>query len=308
MNLKRFATCAFILSIGFHAKASLVSQEMTLPESFEKELKSFEPSAAVYLKDLNRFLLASDDTNENDDPLLFQMDQKGHVEGAPIKVKGLKKMTDIESISQDEYGSLYLLSSQSLNKNGKDKSERNLFVRASRTDRTIKAEDAIQLRPMLLEALKKSKAREIAELPSDLGKTLDVESHFVRENSLYIGLKEPQPQPGTAVIVKVGDVDNIFAGEKLQLEVYKAIDFASITGEADLLSDIVPIGNSLFLTTTQEKGPGRFWQYEEATDTLILLKEFRWHPEGLAFSDDGTKAMIVFDEGLHPARFAFGKY
>src|SRR5687768_9927095 len=92
--------------------------EISIPKKLLSTLKSFEPSAAIFLSDSNQFLLASDDTTEEDSPMLFLMDASGKVNKSPIIIEGMEKLTDIESINQDQ-DYIYTLSSQSRNKKGK---------------------------------------------------------------------------------------------------------------------------------------------------------------------------------------------
>lgn len=71
----------------------------------------------------------------------------------------------------------------------------------------------------------------------------------------------------------------------------------------------VRVSDKLFMTTTQENGPGRLWQYDEDTGKLTLRKEFKdLHPEGLAFKPSHNTGMIVFDEGGNDAFFAAGQF
>ncbi len=141
------------LGIALAVLISAGPQPLTIPEEISNEFEFLEPSAAVYLPDLDSFLVASDDTNEADEPFLFLMNRAGEISKEPFALTGLKKMTDMESMSLGADGNLYVLSSLGLNKNGKEKPERNWFVRASRTAKKIEITDKIQLRSLLLEAL-----------------------------------------------------------------------------------------------------------------------------------------------------------
>lgn len=295
----------------FQIAALLVSllkpQPIRVPEELSEQLKSFEPSAALYVDDLKSFLIANDDTTEEDTPLLFLMDSNGQVSSSPLEIKGIKKMTDIESISQDEKGTLYLLSSQGLNKNGNEKKERNLFVRAEREGQKIQTKNSIYLRPLLLEALENSGDSTLKKMQKNFKNDLDVESHFIRNGELYLGLKEPQPVPGTAVIVKAGNVDALFSKESLKVCTWKTLDFKSVSGEEDLLSDILPTKEGFLFSTTSEKGPGRLWRYEETNGKLSLLEEFAdFNPEGLAFNTPAQKLLVVFDQGEEEGLFTLG--
>lgn len=302
----KFISAMFVLLMTGHAFA-LTPERMSVPVSVSRALKSFEPSAIVYLSDLDSFLIASDDTTDDDKPLLFQVNERGQVDSSPLLIDGVSKMTDIESLSLDENGDLLILSSQSLNKNGKDKEERNLFLRAKRSGRKIQVQDSVVLRPLLIEAIKTSKAPVLKAIRRAIKAELDVEAHFIRGGELYVGLKNPQPSPGAAIILKTGMVDEIFKNSEVDVRVWRTIDFNSVTGEQDLLSDIQQTRDGLLLTTTQEKGTSRVWSYDETTQQLIMLQEFDQHrAEGIALKNDSI--MIVFDQGSDDPFFAFGKY
>src|SRR5262245_43712699 len=92
----------FFLLVLFLTFASVAytaePRAIQVPRSLQKQLKSFEPSAAVYLEDQGSYLLASDDTDEDDSPWLFLMDRQGRVQSEPLSVLGVEKITDIESL------------------------------------------------------------------------------------------------------------------------------------------------------------------------------------------------------------------
>lgn len=280
---------------------------ISLPVSLEKRIPSFEPSAALYLSDLNKFLIASDDTTKKDEALLFLMNDQGEVEEEPLAIAGIKKMTDIESVSMDGRGFLYVLSSLSLNKSGKLKSERNLLVRAERQGHQIQVVDVMDLRSPLIEALASEKQSVIASMDGRFEKELDVEAHFTRAGKLYVGLKNPQPRPGQGVVMSLGDVDRLFAGDSVTLSDVKIFDFNSITNEADQISELVVQDGIWWILTTIENGVGRFWRFTEQSGQLDLLQEFpNLKSEGLAILPQSHQVMITFDEGGEPAKYVFG--
>ncbi len=307
MKLFKHALIGLFVLTGQLAFA-FVPQKISVPKALGKKLKSFEPSAVTYLNDLNQFLIASDDTTDDRQPLLFLMDDSGQVEKQSLRVTGLDEMTDIESVSQAENQDLYLLSSQGLTKKGKDKISRNLFVRASLSGRKISAQDSVVLRPLLLAALQASADPVLIRLRPVFEKQLDIESHFVQHGDLYVGLKGPQPKPGVALVLKVGSVDEIFSHHRLDVELWKTLNFAAVSGERDLLSDILVLNDEIILSTTQEVGAGRLWRLNEPRDRLTILQEFKdLRPEGLTIEPAKNFLMVVFDQGLADSFFAFGE-
>lgn len=66
--------------------SAFVPQKISVPFDVATSLKSFEPSAVLFFEDLNSFLVACDDTNKKDEPLLFLMDEKGQIESPATQV------------------------------------------------------------------------------------------------------------------------------------------------------------------------------------------------------------------------------
>jgi hypothetical protein len=298
-----FAKAILFLAItGFSASSNL-PQEVFVPDEVFERVDHFEPSAILYLADLNQYLVASDDTNEENEPLLFLMNQSGKISRELLSIKGLDEITDIESISQDGQGIIYLMASLGLNKNGKEKSERNLFVRARRQGKSIQAIETISLRSRLIEAMDSSIDSKIQSIKSVLKEELDVESHFIRGGELFLGLKNPNLKTGESILLNVGAVEDVFSKRPLQVKIWKTIPFSKLTGEDDELSDIQDTQGGLLMTSTLEFGAGRLWSFQEATGELKLLSEFKGlHPEGLAL-DHQQALMMVFDEGDRDAHF-----
>ena len=279
--------------------------EMNVPSSITKLLKSFEPSGMIYLADLDRYLFSSDDTDKKETPFVFLMDKNGNVEKTPILIHGLSAMTDIESISMDRAGDIYFLSSLGINKSGKDKFTRNLFVKAERQGRIIEAVASIELRSLLLEAIQASNIPELVVIKRKLVADLDVESSLVVDGKLLVGLKNPQPQPGHALILNLGLVEDLFtSGEIASLSIWRTIDFSKVSRNENVLSDILLTGETLFLSTTSEAGNGALWKLNLPTNELKQLQTFQgFKPEGLSYNAAAQELMVVFDQGDKPARF-----
>ncbi len=294
-----------LILISFKVHSFDKPSQIQVPSHLLQKLKSFEPSGSLYLEDLDRYLIASDDTTKKNDPWLFLMDSKGVVDESPVVIEGVQKMTDIESISQDENGLLYILGSQSLNKNGKNLKERNLFLRAERIGRNIQVSDAIELRPLLLKALLDSSESEILLLRSQLEAGLDIESHFIFSGQLYLGFKNPQTQEGQALIVNMGSVDNLFLHQSLEkITLSKQINFYALSGHPDLLSEILKVGDLLFLTTTSEDSIGRLWSYNLKSEELKIIENYEnLRPEAVAYNSFKSELLIFFDQGDEAALF-----
>lgn len=284
------------------------AEKITVPDKLKKHLKSFEPSGVVYLSDLDQYLVASDDTDKKDSPLLFLMDENGSVNKKPLLIKGLEKMTDIESLSHDEHGDLIILSSLSLNKNGKNLIERNLLVKAHRQGTEIEMVSQVELRPLLLKALKNSEVSDLKSLYEQLKQELNVEASFIKDGEFYIGLKSPQSALGTALILNLGPLDDLFSQEIQSVQLWKSINFAAISGEQDLLSETAFVGDNIILLTTNPNGTGCMWKFELQSNKLFLIQKFdNLNPEGLAIGPNFGEVLITFDQDEEAAMFTWIK-
>jgi hypothetical protein len=287
--------------VGF---ADVDPKKITIPPILLDQFKTFEPSAVLFISETGQFLIVSDDTNKADEPILFSMNSKGEVDSSISRVTGLPKMADIESMSQDEAGRIYLLSSQSLAKKDKDSVSRQLFVRASRSKNSYVLTDSIVLRPLILQAIEASKDPVLSRLAPLTRQELDVEAHFVRKGILYLALKSPMLEDHSSVILSLGKVDDIFSLNQIDLKHWKTISIPDLNGKKNRISDFV-LANDLFLITTSSKNnSGGLWQYEEQSEKLKLIRAYPQHkPEGVAYVETTKSALVVFDKGANEAHF-----
>lgn len=294
MTSKLFYILFFIVfSIGEIKANEQELLSLKVPQKLRKKLKSFEPSSAIYLADENKYLIAVDDTTKNDDPWLFFMNEKGEIEPEPVEIEGVEKITDMESISQDEDGFVYVMSSQGLNKSGKNKTERNLFVKARWDSSHVLASlETVELRPFLIEALLSSQDPILKKMRSKYEALLDIEAHFILNGELFVGLKEPQFEKSKAVILNLGSVKNAFAGQ-ISLSLSQVIDLRTDQGTRSMLSELAWSGNQLWATSTTDDGQGQLWSINDQNTALEY--EFDARPEGLTFKN--SSAMILFDQG-----------
>lgn len=302
-------TLALMIALVF-AQATLARSgepsEINVPKKLKKKLKSFEPSAALALGTGEGYLIASDDTTENDDAMLFLMDAEGNVNKEPVIISGVEKMTDIESLSSDGDW-IYAMGSQSRNKSGKEKEERNLFVRGKLVDGDLAETEIIELRSQLLRALPKVAA--LSSVKAKLNQKLEIEASFVKEGRLFVGLKDPQPRPGTGLLLELGDAHALFSGENLQaanVRVAAELDFSANGGSLEKISDIVPTGDKLLIAATLEEGGGSIWTLEHGK--LQRRAEFPDHqPEGVA-PGVSNETLVVFDQGEDAALFGHARF
>ena len=298
------------LSLFFMANTSYgnVPLAIKVPAKLMNTLKSFEPSAIQFLSATGNYLVAIDDTTEEDAPFLFLMDTNGNVDKTPVVIEGLSKMTDMESLSQ-ENGYVYVMSSQSRNKKGKILKERNLFVRGKLNGHVLGGTTVIELRAELIKALGAVSDTRISSMQATFDKLIEIESHYIKNGVVYVGLKDSQSRPGVGLVLEIGKADSIFALGKLdpaQIRVSNELDFTKSGGTEEKISDIsLQKDGSLLVTATLENGGGSIWSYE-GQDLRLVMSYENERPEGITFSDDG-KVIVVFDQGTETPLYTFLK-
>jgi multidrug resistance efflux pump len=286
------------------AKEATRPMPMTVPEKLQMQT-NFEPSGAIYLADLKKFLVVSDDTDGENAPFLFLANSDGTVDGTLLKVEGLNKIQDLESIFQDKDGFIYLLASMSVNKKESEKKSRSLLVKVERKGLSLRMVSSVDLRVILVDAFARSKDSEFSMMAALVDDKIDVESSFEKEGELYIGLKRPLNKTDDSLILNIGKLASIFEKQKLsQMKVVARIHFPGPKGEARL-SEMIHFGDTLVLATTSGKPDvGRIWTYSLNSQKLNLLVEFpSFSPEGLAYDEVSKKLMIFFDEGKEQAHY-----
>ncbi len=279
---------------------SLKPSPMAVPEKVLMK-SAFEPSGALYLKDLKKYLVISDDTDKMDSPFLFLLNSDGSVDSNVIQLENIDRIQDIESISQDQNGDIYLLSSQSLSSKKKLKKDREMILKIQQQGLRFKVVQSLSIRPMILEAIKKSKISEISELYSEATKKLEIEASYIDQGQLFVGLKEPMSEQGQNLIVNLGAIKNIFSLNKIEtLEVAFEISFPGFGQEQTRISDVILVGSQLVISTISKKPGtmGRIWSLVKGQSQPRLISEFpSLSPEGLAYNSDTKELMVVFDEG-----------
>jgi hypothetical protein len=278
--------------IMFVFLALMAPQEISVPKKLKKQLKSFEPSAALYLPQTKNYLVAIDDTTEDDAAMLFLMDKDGNVDQTPVTIAGLTTMTDIESLSS-ENGYIYAMSSQSRNKKGKVLKERNLFVRGKLKGHKLEETTVIELRPELLKALSSVTDSRLSSMQSSFDKLIEIESSYVRNGILFVGLKDSQPKAGAGIILELGSVDSLFATGKLDAKAVKiaaVLDFSTAGGADEKISDLLlNTDGSLIVTATLENGGGSIWQFDGKNLKMVTSYETE-KPEGIAVHRRGKRS------------------
>lgn len=294
----------------FETSSQFSLKKMMIPSATYEQSK-FEPSGAIWLADLNKYLVISDDTDELHSPLLFLMNRDGSIDSESLKINGLKEIMDIESIAQDE-NFIYLLSSQSHNSSGDIKKNRSLIVKVKRVGLELTAVSSFELRPLLLAAMAKSEQKELQNLAAKIQSStvkngdLDIEGMTIKGNDILLALKSPHAESNESNILRLINKEYIFTNKYFhpqQVSLEAKLSFEGKTETADDnkmgLSDLVYSGGTYYISTTCKKANcSALWKTNKLTsDSLKLLKTFPVNQlEGIALGHK-NEILGVFDEG-----------
>jgi hypothetical protein len=286
---------------GMVACAALIVP-IRIPREISERV-ALEPSGAVWSTTLARYVMVSDDVNEEGKkhvPLLFALTEDGQLDAAPISIEGIAELNDPESITAAPDGTLFVSTSHSLNKHGHlPQSRRRLLHLSLGADRKAKIIGQVDL----------TTARsQDGSAPWGQDGRLDIEGLAFRYGSLYIGLKSPLGADGSATVLRLPDAVATLNGGSIPvgaLSVWARARFcishegASVCeGIADLA--FLPDGTLLVAGNSPKgmptDGGGSLWKFAGTGSVPILLKRFEGlKPEGVALSPDHGSVIVVFD-------------
>ncbi|MET0794754.1 MAG: hypothetical protein ABW061_24760 [Polyangiaceae bacterium] len=292
--------------VGMVACAALIVP-MKVPRELSERV-GLELSGAAWSPTLSRYVLVSDDVNEEGtkhEPLLFALSEAGQLDAAPIRIEGITELNDPESISSGPDGTLFVCTSHSLNKKGHvPESRRRLLQLSISADRKAKVIGQLDL----------SVARGTDGKPPWGSGSLDIEGIAFREGALFVGLKSPLGGDGSAVILRLPNVVSVIQSGVIQdgaLSLWSRSRFciqrdgkSVCEGIADLA--FLPSGELLIAGNAPKgmptDGGGSLWKLSAANAAPTLLKRFEGlKPEGIALSPDHSSAIVVFDtDGRQP--------
>jgi hypothetical protein len=267
---------------------------------------SFEASGAVYLPDLKKYLVVSDDTNEAKTPWLFLMSQDGEVDEQPLTIPGVKEVNDMESVSAaGDY--LYVMTSLSSKKGSELKKSRSLFLRMKRNGLVLSGTQQVNMALLLRKLIKKSEHPLLQAMVAEGMNKFEVEAHDIRDGALYIGLKAPQTSDNSSLILRVPNVDDVFSAkaDSIELEVWKTVKFDGNDGSNYRISDLTFVGNTAYFTTScKAEACGAVWSLSENELKPKLIRRFKADsPEGIAYNAEKNLFMITFDLGSRGSKF-----
>lgn len=283
------------------------------------DLPGIEASGLLFLPDIGRFMVISDDT-EKKQAQVFLMDTTLNIVKT-VAIRGLGKMDDMEAISAGNGGSVYLLSSQSRTKGGKLPENRKLLVRARRTGEDLALERKVALLDLLGKAALENPTEPWSGFISKgiTEGSIDIEGMAVREGDVYLGFKNPLLD-GKAVVLRMAEVDSVLGGRfpgKGDISLWKALDLkGGPAGTACGISDLQFVEGDAYLLSTgtagKQQDPGKqqgrqekdgrhvgeLWVLRKDSDRAERVKDFEGaKPEGLAYHAGSRSFFIAFDNG-----------
>ncbi|MEO6095481.1 MAG: DUF3616 domain-containing protein, partial [Fibrobacteria bacterium] len=275
----------------------------------DAEVPGIEASGLLYLEDLSRFLVISDDTPKKD-PVIFQLDTAFKLEKR-IPITGLEKMNDMEGIAAGADGSVYILSSQSMNKHGNLPEERKLLVRAKRTGGALEFQGKVLLTDYLEKAAAENPGEKWAAFLTGAiaSRGLDIEGLAWRNGSLLLGCKSPLLD-GKAVILELAHADEVLGGGgsgKTAIGIWKALELKDReTGKPCGISDLLLVDGDAYILSTGSAGEkedqgahlGELWRLRAGTMQPDRLRGFGGgKPEGIAYRPADKSFFVAFDNG-----------
>lgn len=282
------------------------------------EVPGIEASGLLYLPDLKRFLVISDDTPKKK-ALVHLMDTASRVEKS-IPVGGLDKMDDMEAVAQGADGSVFLLSSQSHTKKGKLPEYRKLLVKARRAGGSLELQSKVSLLDILDKVSQAHADKDWAAFlrAGIAAKSTDVEGMAVLGGDLYLGFKAPLLE-GKAVILRIAGIDGLMAGKlpgSEAVSIWKSVELKDArTSTRSGIADLIFLDGDAYLisTGTREDGEkrdgagtgsedsrhaGALWVLRKDAAKAVELRDFAGaKPEGLAHVAAEKSFYIAFDNG-----------
>jgi hypothetical protein len=269
---------------------------------------ALELSGATWSNTLSRYILVSDDVNEDGAkhlPQLFALTESGQLDAAPISIEGIAELNDPESITAAPDGTLFVCTSHSLNKHGHlPQSRRRLLHLSLGADHKATILGQVDL----------TTARSADGKPPWGEGRLDIEGLAFRDGALYVGLKSPLAADGDATILRLPDAISVLNSGVVpvgSLSVWARARFCVPRAGAIVcegVADLAFLGDgSLLVAGNSPKGMpsdggGSLWKFAGPGSAPVLLKRFDGlKPEGIALSPDHGSAIVVFDtDGRQP--------
>ncbi|MBM4055956.1 MAG: hypothetical protein FJ264_15090 [Planctomycetes bacterium] len=278
---------------------------------------NIEASGIIYLKDLKKYLVISD-TTQNNQLILYVMDNKGNIDD-DVYIDGLNKIDDMEAIATDDEGNIFVTCSQSGgddDDSGNIPDERKLLIKIKRNGNSFVLDKKVYLYDLLKAAAGKNKKAQWVQCITyrDTTIKINIEGMFYHEGSLYFGFKWPLHNE-KAVVLKINNLQEVFEKELLEdgnIEFWKEFALQSDRTKTPAgISDLYVYKNDLYILSYckvkingENKKTGDLWIYDMREDALNHMRHFEnLKPEGVAFNPDDNTLLLTFDHGHnHPSK------
>lgn len=261
------------------------------------DIPPLEGSGIIYLEDLDRYCIISDDT-EKDRAILFLADTAGNVL-EEVLVSGAGSISDMESICTGDSNVFYIAASQSYSKKGNLPDKRKVLLRVSRKGSVFTTTERVFLYDLLDKWRKdfpEEKAAHFLNHACDSRK-IDIEGMFFCEGNLCFGFKNPLLD-NASVIVSVSS-DQLFSGNDLEqkaVSVWKTFHLEFEQNRHHISDLFYKDGVLLFTSVDDQEGRnGCLWKYN-GTEASLLKSFSSMKPEGVC-TDSEDNIALVFDNG-----------
>ncbi len=260
-----------------------------------------EASGALYLEDIKKYCIINDET-----PMLYLMNSEGQIENE-VKIKGLLEADDMEGITADDKGTIYIVCSQNPSKKGKLPESRKLLLRIKRKGEEFTLDGQVKLLDLLQEAAHKNTEALWTKLITIDGESRspNIEGIAYYDNSLFLGFKSPLLSENSAIL-KITGIDNLFKSNSMdgsEIKLWKQMLLKDqISKNLFRISDIQFYSDDLYVlsccTSGDEPIEGRLWVLRAGSSNPEVVKSFPGvKPEGIAFDLASKSIIITFDNG-----------
>jgi len=310
--------------IGHNPEEHPPLEQMTIPQSLLNQSR-FEPSGVVWLPDIQKFLIVSDDTGIQDQsndhaPYLFLMNESGKVESEPVILTGIESVNDLEAVTAAPDGIYYAIASQNISKKGNRPANREYLLKITRTGAQFEVQAKINFLSLLLQSYSPAQLQSLGleQIESDGQPVLNIEGIAYSDQILYLGLKQPISDKG-AIIWQLTEIDSIFQTQILhpdQLKIYGIVELSDNPRIQAGISDLNIDQNGVMwlLSTIPDAGKdqqyGGFHRIDHFVDGQLKAQHIFSFPglksEGLC-QLNAQRFLIVFDNDNEIPYYCYAK-
>ncbi len=304
-QLKRLSAPSESMADVMQTCKNFFFQENILP-IIPLETEGIEASAILYLEDIDRYMVLSDDTPGNA-PLIMLMDSHGRITGE-TPIAGLDRIDDMESVAEGEKGVLYISSSLGAGKQGTIKAARKHLVSVQRQGSSFSLVGKIDLYSLLMTQAQAAAGAPWADFirGAVVEKTLDMEGVMYGDGAIFLGFKAPLMNQ-KSVILRINEIDQVIKTEKLmpgQISIWRTVRLQRGGDQLqEGISDLLYFDGDLYITGTplmKKEGSrsGSLWKIDDSSKTPICITHFDdLQPEGIAVGKEKNTLMVCFDQG-----------